>query len=155
MEVVLADVDAADAVVDLWTALAADQLAHGSHILPGENRATIRESVDRRLVADELLVARRDGATVGFVMFTVECGRFEQDADRGIVENIYVTPAHRGCGVGSELLAAAERTLEERGVDAVALDVMADNESARRFYRRHGYEPHRVQMEKATESDTL
>ncbi|WP_226012648.1 GNAT family N-acetyltransferase [Halomicrobium salinisoli] len=155
MEVAVADAADADAVADLWVALAADQIAHGSHILPGENRATIRESVDHHLVADELLVARRDGVVVGFVMFTVENGRFEQDADRGIVENIYVTPAHRGRGVGSELLAAAERTLEDRGVDVVALDVMADNEAARRFYRRHGYEPHRVQMEKATESDTL
>jgi len=34
----------------------------------------------------------------------------------------------------------------------VALETMADNEAARRFYRRHGYEPHRIELER--ESDT-
>jgi ribosomal protein S18 acetylase RimI-like enzyme len=33
------------------------------------------------------------------------------------------------------------------------LEVLAGNETARRFYETHGYEPHRVEMEKAPESD--
>jgi ribosomal protein S18 acetylase RimI-like enzyme len=71
------------------------------------------------------------------------------------VQNIYVTPNHRGEGIGSELLAEAETRLAEAGADAVSLEVMADNEGARRFYRRHSYGPHRVELEKSVESDTL
>ncbi|PSP54586.1 hypothetical protein BRC82_09600 [Halobacteriales archaeon QS_1_67_19] len=88
-------------------------------------------------------------------MFDVEAGAYEQDADRGIVQNVYVVERRRNEGIGSSLLAAAEAALTDAGADAVALEVMADNEAARRFYRRHGYDPHRVELEKPVESDTL
>lgn len=84
----------------------------------------------------------------GFVMFSVESGRYGQDVSRGVVDNLYVRPGARDRGIGAELLAAAERTLREAGVDAVSLDAMAGNEGARRFYRRHGYAPHRIEYEK-------
>lgn len=91
---------------------------------------------------------------VGFVMFDIEAGAYEQDATRGMVRNLFVRPAYRDAGVGTRLLAAAEDALADAGVDAVALDVLADNEAARRFYRRHGYRPHRVELEKSMRSDT-
>ena len=91
---------------------------------------------------------------VGFVMFGPETGDFEQEVVRGVVENIYVDPAFRGRGVGGELLAAAEERLFEDGADRVSLEVLADNEDARRFYARHGYAPHRVELEKDGENDT-
>lgn len=141
-----------EAVTDLWVQLAAGQREHGSHILPAANRPTIREAVARHAVSDSVLVARGDGV-VGFVMVTVETGSFEQETTRGVVENLYVVPGWRGRGVGSALLEAAEATLSERDVDAVSLDVMAENRRAREFYRQRGYEPHRIELEKA-ESDT-
>jgi len=145
--------DVAEAVTDLWVALAAGQREHGSHILAEDNRARIREQILRHAVSDTLLVAR-DGDVVGFVTVERESGSYAQDYTRGVVTNLYVRPEHRGEGVGSALLAAAEDRLRELGVDAVALEVMADNEAARRFYRRAGYEPHRVELEKPVESDT-
>ncbi len=48
----------------------------------------------------------------------------------------------------------AEELLRQAGADILALEAMADNESARRFYRRHGYRPHRVELEKSMRSDT-
>lgn len=145
----------ADAIVDLWMDLAAGQRDHGSHIQTTDNRTRIRESIIRHIVGETLLVARAgDGELAGFVMFTVESTGFEQDLQRGVIENLYVVPDVRNEGVGSALLDATHELLEARGVDAVALDVMASNEKARRFYRRHGYEPHRVEMERSVESDT-
>lgn len=91
---------------------------------------------------------------VGFVMFGPETGSFDLDVSRGVVENLYVLPAYRGEGRGSALLEAAETRLFERGFDRVCLDVMAGNEAARRFYARHGYAPHRVQLEKGPKNDT-
>lgn len=148
-----AESDEAETITSLWVRLADGQRAYGSHILPEANRTQIRESVARHIVGNTLLVARRDGI-VGFVMFTVEDGTYEQDLDRGIVENIYVDPAARNEGVGTALLRAAERRLAERGADTVALEVMAGNDAARRFYDRQGYEPNRLELEKRVESDT-
>ena len=165
MEVTSPDRDQTTAIVDLWEALADDQRAHDSHVLPEENRTVIRESVLRRIVNNELLVAE-DKRLHGFVMFSVESGRYDLSVTRGVVENLYVVPESRGQGIGSRLLSAAETRLRNRGVDAITLDVMAANERARSFYRRHGYSPQRIQLEKpadngsneggveATESDT-
>ncbi|WP_276272134.1 GNAT family N-acetyltransferase [Haloarcula litorea] len=155
MEITTASSDDADRVVDLWVALARDQRAHGSQLLAEANRDAIREAVFQRIVADDLLLADESGETIGFVMATIEQGRYEQALTRGLVENIYVVPEHRREGVGGALLRAAERHLAESGADTVALEAMADNEAARSFYADHGYELHRVELTKPTESDTL
>jgi ribosomal protein S18 acetylase RimI-like enzyme len=145
----------ADAIADLWVDLARNQRAHESHLRAAANRTAIREVVLQRTVNDRLLVAVEDGALVGFVMFTIESGTYEQDVVRGIVENLYVEPSFRDDGIGSELLAAAESALADDGAEIVSLEAMADNDAAHRFYRDHGYSPHRVEFEKSTESDTL
>lgn len=107
----------------------------------GDNEAVPREADDPDRI-------------VGFVMFGPETGSFHLDVTRGVVENIYVLPAYRGEGRGSELLEAAETRLFEAGFDRVSLDVMAANDAARRFYERHGYDPHRLELEKGPENDT-
>lgn len=147
------DSDDVDAVTDLWVRLAAGQREHGSHLLPGENRTTIRESVARHAVGNTLLVARAEDL-VGFAMVAVETGAFEQDCTRGIVENLYVVPERRDEGVGTALVEAAEARLADRGADVVSIEVMADNEPARELYRRLGYGPHRIELEKPVKSDT-
>jgi ribosomal protein S18 acetylase RimI-like enzyme len=96
-------------------------------------------------------VARKNGL-VGFVMFDTERTRYEQDVSRGIIENIYVVPDHRGGGIGSALLDAAEQRLRARDIDSIALEAMAPNERARRFYRERGYDPHRVELEKSLDN---
>ncbi|MBX0323566.1 GNAT family N-acetyltransferase [Halomicroarcula sp. F13] len=155
MEITLGTTADVDAVVDQWVDLAGDQQAHGSHLLASENRTAIREAVLQRVVADGLLVAREGETLVGFAMVAMERGRYEQRTARGLVENIYVRPDYRREGIGSELLRAGEAALAEKGADVVALEVMAENESAREFYADHGYAPHRIELEKSTENDTL
>lgn len=148
-----------DRVADCWVALAREQRPHGSHLLADENRESVRESMARRLVSGGLLVTRAgDDADdpdriVGFVSFGPDAGGYQQDVDRGVVENIYVEPAFRGEGRGSDLLRAAEGRLFEGGCDRVSLEVIAENEAARRFYERLGYAPHRVELEKGREND--
>jgi ribosomal protein S18 acetylase RimI-like enzyme len=146
--------DDADVVADLWVELARDQRTYDSYLLAGPNRQTIRESIVQRIVAEDLLVAERAGPVVGFVMFTVERGRYEQDGTTGVVENLYVDPDTRREGIGTDLLAAAERRLDEAGATRITLEAMADNDAARAFYAEHGYTPHRVELAKSTESDT-
>lgn len=154
MEIESPDTTIAGDVTDMWVDLAGGQREFGSHLLPGENRTRIRESVVRHIVTDTLLVAREGEDLVGFVMFSVESGSFEQDVRRGVIENLFVAESHRRETVGAQLLEAAEDVLRERDVEVVALEVMWDNESAREFYADRGYEPHRMEVEKALESDT-
>jgi ribosomal protein S18 acetylase RimI-like enzyme len=145
--------EAADTVADMWVDLAEDQRRHGSHLLAEPNRERIREAAVRGILTQSLLVARDGEETVGFVTFTVESGIYEQDVTRGLLENVYVAPGRRGEGVGSALLAAAEERLRERGCEVFYLEVLAGNDDARRFYHRHGYEPHRVQLERPADFD--
>ncbi|MFB6185191.1 MAG: N-acetyltransferase family protein [Haloarculaceae archaeon] len=154
MDVHTAGTDRVEDLTDCWVALAREQRQYDSHLRADANRASIRESMVRHAVADRALVAVEDGDVLGFVTFDVETGHYEQDVERGIVEHLFVVPDRREEGIGTRLLSAAETALADRGVDVVALDAMADNEAARRFYRRHGYEPHRVTIEKSIESDT-
>ncbi|WP_137287272.1 GNAT family N-acetyltransferase [Halorussus salinisoli] len=152
----LGSTEDADAAADCWVELAADQRELGSHLLADENHTTIREAFTQSAVADELVVARDDAdELVGFVTFGIESNSYEQDATRGLVQNIYVVPDRRDEGIGSDLLRAAEERLVESGADTLALEMMAANDDARRFYRRHGYAPHRIELEKSVESDTL
>ncbi len=162
-----ADTDDADTMADRWVDLAADQRNYGSHLEAADNRDRIHETMLQHVVTDTALVARElseagveegadaDGdALVGFVTFGRETGSYTQDVARGVIHNLHVVPDHRRGGVGSALLSAAEATLAARGVDVVALEAMATNDAARAFYRHHGYSPHRVELEKALESDT-
>ncbi|ELZ99308.1 GNAT family N-acetyltransferase [Haloferax sulfurifontis] len=168
-----------DDLADLWVELAADQRAFGSHLRADANRTPIREALARHVAADGVLVAREGdsaggteggtegetgagsdteaagaGGLVGFVMFDIEAGAYEQDVTRGMIRNLFVRPSSRDAGVGTRLLEAAENALGAAGADTVALDVLAANDAARRFYRRHGYRPHRVELEKSMRSDT-
>jgi ribosomal protein S18 acetylase RimI-like enzyme len=148
MEVVRPSMDAADAIADQWVAFATRQREYGSHLLPDENRTRIREAVARYIIRDQLLVAR-ESKLHGFVMYTLESSSYEQDALRGVIENLYVEPDARSQGIGSQLLEAAEADLADAGVSAVTLDVLAANDRARSFYRDHGYTPHRIECEKS------
>ncbi|MFB6161044.1 MAG: GNAT family N-acetyltransferase [Haloferacaceae archaeon] len=146
--------DDVDRLVDLWVALAAEQRPHGSHLPPDANRTAAREAIAHRVVTDGVRVAVHEDAVVGFVTFRVEAGRYEQDVERGVVDDLFVVPDHRNAGVGARLLDAAEAALRAAGVDAVALEALSDNAAARRFYERRGYRPHRVEFEKGLENDT-
>lgn len=142
-----------DPLVDLWVELARDQRVYDSHLAAEANRTPVREALARHVVTDGVRVARAD-RIVGFVMFGLEQGDYEQTVTRGVVHNLFVVPGARGQGVGSALLGAAESALVRAGADVVSLEAMAANERARRFYERHGYRPHRVELEKPARSDT-
>lgn len=55
------------------------------------------------------------------------------------IGSLEVVPARRGEGIGSQLVAAAEQRVRERGGAAAAIVVAEDNRDARRLYERLGY----------------
>lgn len=58
---------------------------------------------------------------------------------RANIQNIGVTPPHRGHGVGATLIAASLCGLQQVGVTRAALEVTAENDVAVRLYRRLGF----------------
>ncbi|AZQ14778.1 GNAT family N-acetyltransferase [Halorubrum sp. PV6] len=148
-----ATADDVDAATDLWVALAESQRDHGSTLLASGNRGAVREWVARSVVTGELLLARDGDEPVGFVSFTLEHGGYERDRTLGTVSNLFVVPERRGEGIGGDLLDAAERALCESGAETVALEALAANERAREFYATHGYELHRVELQKPLPTD--
>jgi ribosomal protein S18 acetylase RimI-like enzyme len=58
---------------------------------------------------------------------------------RANIQNVGVTPHHRGAGVGAALVSAALSGLQQVGVTRAALEVTAENDVAVRLYRRLGF----------------
>ena len=146
-----ATLDDVETIADRWVSLAREQRSHGSHVLAEPNRGTIVDVLGAHRVADGLLVGRLDDEIVGFATFTVEHGSFDLDVTRGVLTNLYVAPDRRNRGIGSTLLTAVESELASRNVAVLSLEVLADNEAARRFYQRNGYHDHRVTLERPIE----
>lgn len=70
------------------------------------------------------------------------CGTVQGIRDRhgfGSVQNLGVTPAHRGLGLGSHLLAAALAGFRRSQLNRAFLEVTAQNEGALRLYQRLGF----------------
>jgi ribosomal protein S18 acetylase RimI-like enzyme len=153
-----ATADDLEAVTELWVRLARDQRDHDSFVRADANRETMRETLTAYVHTNGLLVARAEDDVVGFVSYSLERGALELDATRGMLSNIYVEPAYRGRGVGTALLEAAETALRARGATVVILEVMVDNEAARRFYDDREYDAYRVAMKRSlddrSENDT-
>lgn len=93
------------------------------------------------IVADPksaLLVARLEGEVVG--MTTVACYD-TLTARRGWVEDVAVSPAARGRGVGRALIAEAKAWARRNGVETLSLTSAPHREAARRLYQREGFLP--------------
>jgi GNAT superfamily N-acetyltransferase len=87
------------------------------------------------------LLARGGGEVTGCVGVKV----FDEATTE--LTRMFVKPAARGHGGGSQLLAAAEQAARELGAEVMRLDTRHDLIEARRLYAKHGYreiEPYAV-----------
>lgn len=57
----------------------------------------------------------------------------------GAIQNIGITPEHRGRGIGTALIAAAFNGFRQAGLARVYLEVTAQNDGAVRLYKRLGF----------------
>lgn len=78
-------------------------------------------------------VAERAGAVVGAVEFRLR-------GDVWFLNNVHVSVSERGRGIGSRLLGVAAQAGARFGCRRIALDVFEDNEPARVWYSRLGFE---------------
>jgi ribosomal protein S18 acetylase RimI-like enzyme len=57
----------------------------------------------------------------------------------GAIQNVGITPPHRGRGVGTALIQAALAGFQQVGLPRAYLEVTAQNERAVRLYKRLGF----------------
>ena len=90
--------------------------------------------IDKKVeVDDHLFFVALDGdAVVGTVMVGY-------DGHRGWIYSLAVSPSHRRQGIGSRLVAHAERALARRGCMKINLQIMEGNEGVAAFYAFLGY----------------
>jgi ribosomal protein S18 acetylase RimI-like enzyme len=71
--------------------------------------------------------------------------------DRVNVGELYVREGHRGTGLADRLLDRAVAWGREHGCERVSLSVNVDNERARAFYERRGFESRRLKLDRELE----
>ncbi len=98
-----------------------------------------------------ILVADLDGAVIGHMVLTFEQhGAFVREELRphAYVADLFVREAHRGQGIGTALLAEAERLAIARGVPRLYIGVLSGNDRAEQAYRRFGFRPYALELSK-------
>jgi len=93
-----------------------------------------------------------DRDLVAFVSTSVdECPAVFDRSDRLVVGDIYVAEPYRGTGLARRLMERAAADARERNCGEIRLDVDVDNERARAFYAKQGFEPYREQLTRDVE----
>jgi ribosomal protein S18 acetylase RimI-like enzyme len=144
--------DDREAVVDLVQALNRHEDA-----ITGD-RPTDRAAAIECLARDEarvaetggaLLVAAAEGRVLGFLALAIEPGMpfIRPELRRhGHIMELVVAETARGRGIGSALLAEAERLTRAAGCRTMLIGVVAGNAGAEALYRRTGFRPYALEM---------
>jgi ribosomal protein S18 acetylase RimI-like enzyme len=123
--------------------------------------ATVFPSLGDRSGCSKLMTAirRKNGflpaATWLLAYETGYCGTVQGVCERhcmGAIQNLGVTPAHRGRGLGSALLLQSLHGFRRSGLVGAFLEVTAQNDGAVRLYRRLGFRCRKTTY-KAVETD--
>lgn len=108
------------------------------------NEAALRRAL-ATLVADatagRLRLIERDGEIAGYFVLGF-CFSLEFGGRYGLLDELFVLPAHRGGGLAKRALAEIEALCRAEGLDALRLEVNDDNAHARGIYERAGYAAH-------------
>jgi GNAT superfamily N-acetyltransferase len=112
--------------------LSDDYLAHHAE---GERRRYWQRRLEAPRDTEAGCIASRNGLPVAFFYLIADPA-----PSRGtLLDNLHVTPAARGGGLGRRLLAEAAQLIDVRGwPTGMHLWVFEANAGARRFYERHG-----------------
>ena len=125
-------------ILDLIRGLAEYEKARPEEV-PVEE-AVLRESLFGARPAAEVLLAQVEGETAGFALFFHNFSTWQ--GRRGLyLEDLFVRPAMRGCGIGKALLRELARIAMERGCARMEWAVLDWNTPAIEFYRNLGAVP--------------
>ena len=85
-------------------------------------------------------VARESDVMVGYLIVVLALS-LEYQGIVAEIDEVFVVPQARGCGIGVALVEAAESALALAGCPFIQLQLGVGNDAARAFYNRRGYAP--------------
>lgn len=85
-----------------------------------------------------VLVTGDPHSPLGFALVTLRPTAYH-DGPLAVLDELYVAPAERGRGHGTELVRAMVDALGARGCGEIHINVDEDDVDARRFYESHGF----------------
>ncbi len=92
-----------------------------------------------------VLLIEPGAGPAGYIVLTLGFSLEFRGRD-AFVDELYVSPEHRGRGLGRAALRFLEAAARELGVSALHLEVGPDNEKALGLYRRAGFEDRRHRL---------
>ena len=99
-----------------------------------------------------ILVAEQIGVVVGYTYAGVEGTDYMSlRGPAGVLYDIVVEPAHRGQGIGKQLLDATMKALADKGAPRAVLSTAEQNEPAQRLFERAGFRRTMIEMTKELE----
>ena len=149
------------ALADVYQASAEHHVRLDPSLYSMPDYLALKERYTRRfpLPADEeMLVAEVDGEVVGLMDMLLRPASGQPRMMRDAVSvalDVAVLPEHRGHGVGSRLVEAAERWAIEQNAEVMTLSTHVANFDAIRFYQeRHGFRTTGILMMKRPSTES-
>jgi ribosomal protein S18 acetylase RimI-like enzyme len=110
--------------------------------IEGFDATRMRKLLTRVLEDDHLgrvWLATVYGEPAGYLL-AVYVFSLEHQGVTAEIDEFFVLPAHRGLGLGHQMLAIAEAQFRVEGCTNVSLQLGRSNDAARKFYRSNGFE---------------
>lgn len=95
------------------------------------------------------LVAESDGGVVGYLAGYVGAATSSRPVAVAELESMYVAEGYRDSGVGTRMVGEFLAWAAARGVERASVTAHAANEDAIRFYRRNGFRPKSLTLERS------
>lgn len=99
-----------------------------------------------------VLMARAGGEVLGFISLLLSVPRTDPDDPvpvHALIQDLVVRERWRSRGVGLHLIRTAEELARAAGRAEIRVNVVAQNQGARRFYAREGYEEQLIHLGKS------
>jgi ribosomal protein S18 acetylase RimI-like enzyme len=109
--------------------------------------AKVIEDDLKALLADpnsHVLIAESRGVAVGYITGRTRVEPHRVLTQRGIIEDWFVDPAHRGQGIGAALLTKIEERFRSVGCGVIESGTWSTNEGARRAHDSLGFQEIRI-----------
>jgi ribosomal protein S18 acetylase RimI-like enzyme len=120
------------------TAMLVAQLREHRIDMPAEKVGEAVEGIVANPERGRILVAVEGGRVVGVAALSF-VWPIEHGGRSAWLEELYVEPAARGRGIGTQLLRATLRAAADAGAVAIDLEVDVDHQRAARLYEREGF----------------
>lgn len=102
-------------------------------------RATLEKLLANTTFGEVWLICRSEGEPIGYMAltwgFSIEFGG--RDA---FLDELYIHSSGRGQGIGKQAMAFAVERCRANGINALHLEVERENQNARAFYLKTGFE---------------